>query len=165
MKQSKSKRRGNNAVAHVNKVALRFKDGRVVKGMTQDFMPGKPIFHIHATGRDQADEVRSEDLKAVFFVKDFAGRPEYSESREFPEKPQAGKGRKIAVLFNDGELLTGYTLGYDPKRPGFFVMPTDEMCNNERVYVLRSAVQDVGFGVKADTLKAQVKLKSGVRSL
>jgi len=147
-------------VAQINKVALRYKDGRVVKGTTQDFLPGKPIFHIHTVGRDQADEVKAEDLKAVFFVKDFKGRPDYHEKREFPEKPQAGKGRKIAVKFNDGELLTGYTLGYDPKRPGFFVMPTDEMCNNERVYVLRSAVRDVGFGLKADTLKAQVKPKS-----
>ncbi len=152
-------------MAQTNKVALRYKDGRVIKGTTQDFMPGKPIFHIHAAGQDQPDEVKAEDLKAVFFVKNFAGRPEYSESREFPEKPQAGKGRKISILFNDGELLTGYTLGYDPKRPGFFVMPTDEMCNNERVYVLRSAVQDVGFGVKAETLKTQVKAKSRVITL
>jgi hypothetical protein len=165
VKQGTLTKRGNNAVAQTNKVALRFKDGRVVKGMTQDFMPGKPVFHIHAAGRDQADEVRSEDLKAVFFVKDFAGRPEYTESREFPERPQAGKGRKIAVLFNDGELLTGYTLGYDPKRPGFFVMPTDEDCNNERVYVLRSAVQDVGFGLKADTLKPPTKPKSRIKTL
>ena len=147
-------------MAQINKVALRYKDGRVIKGTTQDFLPGKPIFHIHVTGGDQADEVKAEDLKAVFFVKDFAGRPEYHEKREFPENPQAGKGRKIAVLFNDGELLTGFTLGYDPKRPGFFVMPTDEMGNNERVYVLRSAVRDVGFGAKADTLNLQVKKKS-----
>jgi hypothetical protein len=149
-------------LAQINKVALRFKDGRVIKGTTQDFMPGKPIFHIQAAGQGQPEEVRSEDLKAVFFVKDFAGRPDYTESREFPAAPQAGKGRKIAVLFNDGELLTGYTLGYDPKRPGFFVMPTDEQCNNERVYVLRSAVQDVGFGVRADTLKATAKPKGRI---
>ena len=152
-------------MAQTNKVALRYKDGRVIKGTTQDFMPCKPIFHILVKGYDQADEVKAEDLKAVFFVKDFSGRPDYCEIREFPEKPQAGKGRKITVLFTDGELLTGYTLGYDPKRPGFFVMPTDEMCNNERIYVLRSAVQDVGFGVKADSLKAQVKTKSKIKTL
>ena len=143
-------------MGQTKKVALRFKDGRVIKGTTQDSMPGKPIFHIYAAGHDQAAEVKAEDLKAVFFVKDFGGRPDYSETRVFPAKPQAAKGRKIAVLFIDGELLTGYTFGYDPKRPGFFVMPTDEMCNNERVYVLRSAVDEVGFGIKADSLTSRV---------
>jgi hypothetical protein len=56
------------------------------------------------------------------------------------------------VLFTDGELLTGYTLGYDPRRPGFFMMPTDEMSNNDRIYVLRAAVKDVGMGPQADVL-------------
>ena len=146
-------------MAEVNKVAIRFKDGRVVKGTTHDFMPGKPILHVHPAGSTEVSEVKTEDLKAIFFVKEFEGRPEYHECREFPDKTPTAKGRKIAVIFKDGELLTGYTLGYDPKRPGFFVMPTDEQCNNERVYVVRSAVKDVGFGPRADQLTAKSMFK------
>ena len=93
-----------------------------------------------------------EDLKAIFFVKDFEGRPDYAETKLFPENAPASKGRKIAVLFTDGELLTGYTLTYDAKRPGFFIMPTDEMSNNERIYIVRSAVREVGMGPHAEHL-------------
>jgi len=139
-------------VPEVNKVAIRYKDGRVLKGRTHDFMPGKPLFHLHTDESPQAIDVKTEDLKAVFFVKDFEGRPEYSEVKIFPEKLPTSKGRKIAVLFTDGELLTGFTLAYDPKRPGFFMLPADDMSNNDRVYVVTSAVKEVGFGRRADDL-------------
>ena len=46
-------------------------------------------------------------LCVKFFVKHFDGRPHYHEKREFTEKPQAGKGRKIAVMFNDGPVFIG----------------------------------------------------------
>jgi hypothetical protein len=144
-------------VTEVNKVAIRFKDGRVLKGRTHDFMPGKPLFHLHTEGAAQALEVKVEDLKAVFFVKDFTGRPEYSDVKVFPEKLPTSKGRKIAVLFSDGELITGFTLAYDANRPGFFMMPTDERSNNDRIYVVKSAVKNVGFGQKADQLVHQTR--------
>ncbi len=136
----------------VNKVVVRHKDGTIIKGTTMDFVPGKEIFHLEILETDEIAEIRVEDLKAIFFVKDFAGRPDYFETRTFPPRPPAAKGRKIAVLFKDGEILTGYTLAYDPRRQGFFVMPTDEMSNNDRVYVVRSAVDDVGLGTKADAI-------------
>ena len=139
-------------MADVNKVAIRYKDGRVVKGTTHDFVPGKPVFHLQSGNSGQVAQVKIDDVKAIFFVKDFSGKPDYSETKEFPERTPASKGRKIAVLFSDGELLTGYTLAYDPRRPGFFVMPTDEMSNNDRAYVVRSAVKDVGMGPQADEI-------------
>ena len=135
-----------------NRVAIRYKDGKVVKGTTHDFVPGKPVFHLQPGDSDQLVEVKMDDLKAIFFVKDFSGKPDYSENKEFPDSTPASKGRKIAVLFEDGELMTGYTLAYDPRRPGFFVMPTDEMSNNDRAYVVRSAVKDVGMGPQADEI-------------
>jgi hypothetical protein len=139
-------------VVQVNKVAVRFKDGRVMKGTTRDFMPGKGVFHLAGNETGKIIEVRVEDLKAVFFVKDFEGRADYSETKRFPGKPPTAKGRKIAVLFDDGELLTGFTLGYDARRLGFFMLPTDEMSNNDRIYVLRSAVKEVGMGPNADQI-------------
>jgi hypothetical protein len=142
-------------VSEVNKVAIRYRDGRVEKGTTHDFRPGKPVFHIEPPGDGGVTEIRTDDLKAIFFVKDFAGRSDYSESKVFPETPERSKGRRIAVLFADGELLTGYTLAYDAQRPGFFIMPTDEMSNNDRVYVVRSAVKDVGIGPQADRIIEQ----------
>lgn len=138
-----------------NKVAVRFKDGRVLKGTTQDFVPGKPFMHLHTPDSTEAVIVEIEELKAIFFVKDFAGNPEYSESRVFPDQIPSAKGRKIVVVFKDNEVMTGYTFGYDPGRSGFFVVPTDEMSNNDRAFVIRSAIKAVGVGLKADQILAK----------
>lgn len=142
-------------MGEINKVAVRFKTGQVMKGTTHDFVPGKPYLHLHILNSNEAVEIQVEELKAIFFVKDFGGRPDYSENRVFPQEIPASKGRKIVVVFKDNEVITGYTFGYDPGRPGFFVMPSDEASNNERVFVVRSAVKEVGLGLKGDQILAK----------
>ena len=130
-----------------NKVVVRYADGRLVKGMTADFLPAKDRFHLRLAGAppDAAPlQILTKDLKALFFVKDFAGEPARLEVNEFdPAHPQAG--RRIRVVFNDGELLVGTTAGYQPGRPGFFVVPADPDSNNERCYVFTAATREVAF--------------------
>jgi hypothetical protein len=48
-------------------------------------------------------------------------------------------------VFNDGEMLLGTTTGYQPGRPGFFVVPADADSNSERCYVISAATQSVSF--------------------
>ena len=136
----------------MNKVAIRFKDGRVLKGTTQDFVPGKPFMHLHTPDSPEAVVIEIEELKAVFFVKDFTGNSEHSDHKNFPDQIPSSKGRKIVVVFKDDEVMTGYTFGYDPCRSGFFVVPSDEASNNDRAFVVRSAVKEVGLGLKADQI-------------
>ena len=85
-----------------------------------------------------------KDLKAVFFVRDFIGTPSYDERKQFLEGQQV-LGRKVRVLFKDGEVLIGSTLGCDPKRQGFFLFPADPETNNLKVFVVMSAVNKVEF--------------------
>jgi hypothetical protein len=59
------------------KVVVRLKDGTVVKGKTNDFFPNKPQFHL-TTGEGFIDEYQVEELKALFFVKDYDGDESYS---------------------------------------------------------------------------------------
>jgi hypothetical protein len=131
----------------MNKVVARFADGRMLKGMTADFFPGKDLFHVSPV--DDPDgpnpvEVHATELKALFFVKDLAGNPEYHERREFdPLHPPIG--RRIKVVFKDGEVMVGTTTGFQPSRPGFFVEPADPESNNERCYVVAAAAQEVSF--------------------
>ena len=125
---------------------VHYQDGRILKGFTRDFLPNKDLFHLIT--KDAPDskplDVQIQDLKAVFFVKDFAGNPQYNEQREFDPSKRV-IGRKIRVVFTDGELLVGTTQGYDPGRPGFFVVPADSESNNERVFVVRGGTQQVSF--------------------
>ena len=126
------------------KVVIRFADGRIVKGYTNDFFPKKPAFHVGSGPSDKGVQVSVQDLKAVFFVRDFEGNPDYDESKVFPEG-RSVQGRKVQVTFKDGETLTGAVLGYDPNRPGFFMIPPDERSNNLRVFVVSAAVNKFDF--------------------
>jgi hypothetical protein len=128
------------------KVVVRYSDGRLIKGSTQDFYPNKERFHLIPADDPpcRAIEVSMNDLKAIFMVRDFTGDPLYKERKKYieGEKPS---GRKVEVTFKDGEVLVGSTLGYDPKRQGFFIFPADPKSNSIRVYVVSSAVEKVRY--------------------
>ena len=77
-------------------------------------------------------------------VKDYEGDPEHVESKVFdPAHPPAG--RKIKVVFEDGEILVGTTTGYQKGRPGFFLVPADVTSNMERCYVVTAATVGIEF--------------------
>jgi hypothetical protein len=135
--------RGN---AMRNRIVARYLEGRVLKGFTVDFMAGKEIFHITEASSTSGKPVKVlvSELKAVFFVKDLVGNPAYTDRKVFdPSRPVAG--RKIEVQFRDGEQIVGTTTGYQPGRTGFFLIPADPLSNNERVYVVSSATQEIRF--------------------
>jgi hypothetical protein len=130
-----------------NKIVARFQDGRVLKGFSVDFLAGKEVFHLtpaDAIAGSKPVEVRLSELKAVFFVRVLEGNPRYEEQKEFPSKGPA-VGRKLRVVFRDGETLLGTTQGYQPGRAGFFLIPADPKSNNERCFVITAATQEVAF--------------------
>lgn len=132
---------GNIAVAH-------FADGRLLKGRTNDFHPDKPHFHILETdaagqAHGAPQRVLLADLKGVFFVRTVDGDPEFTPSLDLTAA--IGQGRKIEVAFSDGERLAGFTVNYNRDKPGFFLFPTDPKDNNQRIYVVASAVASVRF--------------------
>ena len=124
-----------------NKVVVRYNDGTLLKGTTSDFFPNKAQFHIVEVSGDRTT-VNVEDLKAVFFVKDYEGDKDYQPRYE---SDIAGGGKKIQVEFDDGEVITGHTLGYSPDRIGFFVTPADPASNNSRVFVIKASAKSIQF--------------------
>ncbi len=129
------------------KIVARYLDGTMVKGFTQDFAPNKPDFHLFShegSTPKESVEILLRDLKAIFFVRDFAGKPDYEERKHFnPEERPSG--RIVEVTFIDGEIIVGSTVAYDPKRTGFFIFPADPRGNNARVFVLSKAVRTVRY--------------------
>jgi hypothetical protein len=127
-------------------LVVKYRNGRVIKGFAQDFSPKKGHFHLfpadNLSGR--AIEVLVKELKGVFIVRDFNGNPQYDERKEYIEGEKVS-GRKVEVTFEDGEVLVGSTLGYDSKRPGFFVFPADPKSNNISVFVLFSVVKNMRY--------------------
>ena len=127
------------------KIIVRYNDGRILKGFTQNFFPNKPTFHFQPIdSKNPSDnlEVKIKDLKGIFFVRDFSGNSQYKEKKTFPQGVQIS-GKKVEVTFKDGEIMVGSTLGYDSNRPGFFFFPSDPEWNVIRVYIVSPSVQKV----------------------
>jgi len=136
----------------LNKVVARFKDGRIVKGRTNNFFPNKPSFHIMPESGGSAEDVRMNELKVIeipvealkgaFFVKDLKGD---KSRKDMYQDEIPGGGRKVRVKFFDGEVIIGYTQSYSSQAQGFFIIPADKRSNNIRIFVVKSAVDEVTF--------------------
>ena len=126
-----------------NKIVVRYLDGRLLKGFSQDFHPTRPTFHVSAATTDASPVlVPLLQLKAVFFVRDFNGDSGYVERQTFAQRMP---GRSIEVTFLDDEVLVGSTLGYRPGGTGFFMTPADSDGNNLRVFVQPGAVRHIRY--------------------
>ncbi|HUS46810.1 MAG TPA: hypothetical protein VM098_01730 [Phycisphaerae bacterium] len=128
-----------------HKIVVRFLNGRVTKGHTTNFSPTAPHFVLtpvdtHPSPRPELVELNM--LKAVFFVRDFAGNRAYHDKKDFVSG-QPYKGHKVQVEFADGEVMMGYTPNYDCSLLGFFIFPADPDSNALRVFVVNSSVKSV----------------------
>jgi uncharacterized protein DUF6982 len=122
------------------RAVARFVDGRVLKGITLDFGPGKTKFHLALDGAaGKPVEIEVAALKALFFVRSWAGNPRRVDDNTFDHA--SGQGRRVVVTFRDDEKLAGFTVGYAADKLGFFVIPADRMSNNTRVFVVNAAVK------------------------
>lgn len=131
----------------MNRIVAHFLDGQILKGFTNDFLPARDHFHLVGEGEPAGTkprEIKVADLKALFFVKSFEGDPQHKDLAD-ASASRAGQGRRIRVVFRDGETLVGTTQGYDRSRPGFFVVPVDPGSNNERCFVVAAATREVSL--------------------
>ncbi|RME76658.1 MAG: hypothetical protein D6785_13490 [Planctomycetota bacterium] len=131
-----------------NKVVARFLDGRVEKGKVFYFDPQKKYFPLKDVKNPYGEGkfIHFKDLKAVFFVKDLVGNKYYHSNIDEKVLEQEKKmGQKGIIHFKDGETL--FALIYEPDQYeiGFFAFPVDPKDNNERVFVLRHAVDHIEF--------------------
>jgi hypothetical protein len=127
------------------KVVVRYADGQMLKGFTQDFHGSRSQFSLWPSVTAASHErvvVPLALLKAVFFVREFRGDPDYVEQKVFES---AAHGRRIEVTLLDDEVIVGTTLNYRTDSAGFFVFPADIRANNQRVFIVSSAVRQVRF--------------------
>lgn len=132
-----------NSTDKMNRAVVAFLDGRRLKGYLLNFSASKESFRLFPDepGRQQSgSDIFMKDLKAIFFVKDFAGNPDYKGT---PSGDEPKHGRKVVVTFSDGEQLPGTTEAYNPQKLGFFLFPLAEDSNNLRVFVINKNVRQV----------------------
>lgn len=123
------------------KVVVRYFDGTTIRGFAEEFTPGKGSLIISPDGRPGLHLlVRLKDVKAVFFVKELYGNAERADVRGFG-RGASGGGARVMVEFKDGEKLWGLMSSRTAEGAGwFFLYPTDQGGNNEKIFILREAV-------------------------
>ena len=130
-------------------VVARFKDGRILKGISMDIDPARPTFHIRPP-QGSPVQVSLSELKALFFVRSLDGDRERNEQYELDPSDLRARGSSIVSLrFADGEEIVGLTIRYPPNKPYFFVVPVDPGSNNLRILVNRDAVVAMESGSAA----------------
>jgi hypothetical protein len=123
----------------MNKLVVHTAVGRIVKGQATDFSPMKDSFHLQSIDPPgKTMEVFLTNLKAIFFVKDFYGNPAYEEKKDFSNAPSYGK--RVKIIFQDGEVFYGISDAIHRNRVGFFIFPADPDANTIRAFVLNDSI-------------------------
>lgn len=125
------------------KIVVHLKDGSIHKGVTHDFDPeGESFYLLPAEGGGVPRKVRVDDMKALFYVRDYMGNRDFVARRQFQDARQ--EGRRAIVTFADGEEIWGFLgEGSDVEGLGFFFFPVDTEDNNIRIFVVRSAMKEL----------------------
>ena len=113
----------------MDKVVLRYRDGRTEKVSLAPIDPSRELFAV-TRENGEATEVPFSQMKAVFYP------------RISPDQPlEDPSGSTIAVEFSDGEVIRGVA-NYNPERNGFYLFPADRS-KNERIFVVNSAIVSI----------------------
>lgn len=124
------------------KVIVRTRDRRLFRGFSKsEFFDTDTVRIIDEKGQEQSFPV--VELKAVFFVRDFTGNPEYREVRFFT-KADPSPFLWVQLTYQDGEIMEGRVRNSATllDGSGFFLWVSDEGANNLMVYVVKSALRD-----------------------
>ena len=126
------------------KVVLRKLDHGITKGYVDSTSYLRPdgIRMLDREGRSLT--VPFQEIKGVFFVKDFDGKPQRPERKLFQSRPRLA-GLWVRITFKDKEVFEGLLpsnlLELSPE--GFLVTPADLYSNNLRIFVPRSALDEM----------------------
>ena len=126
-----------------NKIVARFKDGRVLKGVSHDIQPTRPAFHIR-TEDGKTLQINMAELKAVFYVRSLEGNSQHEENlTPDPEDARSRGASVVTMKFLDGENMVGLVNGLPGSKPYFFVTPVDASSNNIRILVNQTALVSI----------------------
>ena len=85
-----------------------------------------------------------DQIKGVFFVRNFEGNPRHPERKIFHSRPRQS-GLWVRMIFKDREVIEGLTpnnlLDFDPA--GFYITPPDMYSNNLRIFVPRGSLAEM----------------------
>ncbi len=121
-------------------VVLHFRGGRTLRCLLHEFSADCDELKV-ATGDGEMAVVPVAELKAVFFLKD--SRRRRLEMQLGTAAEGGPEGALARVEFFDGEIVRGLVQHYSVADRGFFLYPTAVESNNDRIFVMASALTSV----------------------
>jgi hypothetical protein len=123
----------------------KYRDGRTVRGYTNDFSPTKPYLHVSPTPfADETKFISMMHLDALFFLAD-ATTADANERESAERGSSATRGRRVAMALPNGKEIIGTTLTYRHDGGGFFVRPLDSDAGATRIFVTQSGIKNIRF--------------------
>jgi hypothetical protein len=120
---------GRGVVRGEHRVIIHTHEGQVKRGTTRDPDVWGNAIALEQSG--QSEQVPTEQIKAIFFMKAAGG------------SGSAASGQKIRVTLADGRQVLGFSTDFQSEAPGFFLVPADVRTNTSRIYLFRSAVEAI----------------------
>jgi hypothetical protein len=123
------------------KVVIRKLDKELIKGYLdpEAFLTPLGVELLDLEGR--LLNLPLDQIKGVYFVRDFDGHPDRTERKVFLSRPRMN-GLWVRMTFKDAEILDGLIsqdlLSHDPL--GYHVTLPDVYSNNLKIYIPRSAL-------------------------
>lgn len=127
-----------------HKMVVRFSGGETMSCFGDNFIPGEKEMMV----KDLDERIHTIDLnsvKMVCFVRHFV--TDSQNTHRMPEKMlfQAVPGRKVRIVFQDGEVLEGITSVRNKPSVGFFLTPLNPNSNNINIYANPAAIKSFTF--------------------
>lgn len=137
----KNLKNSNRKIENMGKVVIHTRKHQVYRGFSKKEFINDSIRILDEDGKESTFSL--QDLKALFFVKEFSGDPSYDEVL-FLNKKEPSPWLWVHVEFEDGETIEGRIKNdkeiiMDSK--GFFLWISDELANSDTVYVIKDAIR------------------------
>lgn len=118
-------------------------DGLVLESLLRARASLPSRLRLKLADSDEVVELDLATMKALFFVRSFEGRTDYSEVKFFDAHPPV-EGLWVRLRFEDGESTEG--VAYNSiallRDGGFFLKPPDPNSNNQVMYVLKQSLAE-----------------------
>jgi hypothetical protein len=129
------------------KVTVKLQNGEEKTGEVMLFNINQPTFQMQADRGDGTKEnltIRMDTVKTVLFLKKYEGEGTRLHTETIAQSTYAGSmAFRLVVEFQDGEVISGSTLKYNPNDKGFFIVALNPADRSERIYVNALAAKNV----------------------
>jgi len=123
----------------MKRIIVSFADGRKMAGKNSFFSMQNATFPLEVEAVEEQTKIQMislNEVKKVDFLKKEMPSTSSIHYENIHNSTFAGPvAYKIVVEFQDGELLTGSAMKYNPEDEGFFLIPLNPADPSERIYV------------------------------